>query len=277
MQNATTKKRFYKRWSFWIKLVIIIYCGIGIALYYLQEKLLFQPEALPQDYKYSFNVPFKEVNIPWNQNENLNIVQFFPKDSVRKGVVLYFHGNRTNINRYAGIAPNFTNNGYEVWMADYPGYGKTTGKLTEKRLYDLSMQVYKLANSKYSKDSIIIYGRSLGSGVASQLASVKDCRRLILETPYSSIPDLFSCYAPIYPTSMMAHFKIPSKEYLLEVDAPITIFHGDDDDVVPYRCAAKLKKSLKPTDEFVTIEKGKHNDLNNFDIYHRKLDSLLSR
>ncbi len=68
---------------------------------------------------------------------------------------------------------NFTSHGYEVWITDYPGYGKTTGKLTEENLYMQAKEVYKLANSKFGKDNIIVYGKSLGSGIASYLASKK--------------------------------------------------------------------------------------------------------
>jgi pimeloyl-ACP methyl ester carboxylesterase len=161
-------------------------------------------------------------------------------------------------------------------MADYPGYGKTTGKLTEDNLYLQAGEVYKLANSKFGKDSIIVYGKSLGSGIASYLASKKLCKRLILETPYYSMPDLLGSYAPIYPTGTMAHFKLPTGEYLKEVNVPVTIFHGNADWTIPYRCAARLKQFLKPGDEFVTIDKGSHNDLNEFALFHEKLDSVLS-
>lgn len=132
-----------------------------------------------------------------------------------------------------------------------------------------------MAASKYHKDSIIIYGKSFGTGIAAYLASVKDCRRLILETPYYSVPDLFGCYAFMYPTERMSIYKIRTNEYLQEVKAPVTIFHGTDDGVIPYRCAEKLKTVLKPSDEFITIEKGTHHDLNNFALFHQKLDSLL--
>jgi len=101
--------------------------------------------------------------------------------------------------------------------------------------------VYKLANSKFDKGNIIVYGKSLGSGIASYLASKKLCRRLILETPYYSIPDLLGSYAPFYPVNSMAHFKLPTGEYLKEVNVPVTIFHGNADWIIPYRCAAKLK------------------------------------
>ena len=255
------------------KIVIIIYCVVGIALYFFQDRFLFQSVSLPPDYRYNFAYPFREVNIPVD-GENLNIVQFLPKDPAR-GVVLYFHGNRININHYAAYAENFTKHGYDVWMPDYPGYGKTTGKISEEKLYREAMVVYKLAAEKFSKDSIILYGRSLGSGIAAQLASIADCRRLILETPYYSIPALFACYAPIYPTSLLSKFNIPAWKYLQSVKAPVTIFHGDADEIIPYHSAARLKNVLKPADEFITIAKGRHNNLNDFTLFHQKLDSLL--
>lgn len=257
----------------WIKIIAFIYVAVGITLYYFQERILLHPDPVTGLYK--FGVPFKEVDIPISHSENLNLVQFLPRDSLRKGVVLYFHGNMQNILHYAKFADNFTRLGYEVWMPDYPGFGKTTGVLTEKKLYQEALLVYKLANLRYKADSIILYGRSFGTGIASQLASVRDCRRLILETPYVSIPALFAWYAPVYPTAFMAKLKLPVNEYITEVTAPVSIFHGTDDEIIPYSTTEKLKKILKPADEFITIEKGKHNDLNDFTLFHHKLDSLL--
>ena len=259
----------------WIKIILFIYVVVGIVLYYLQQRILLHPKAHPEGYAYSFSVPFAEINIPINKNENFNIVQFFPKDPVRKGVILYFHGNMRNINHYARFADNFTSHGYEVWMPDYPGFGKTTGVLTEKKLYDQALLAYKLVHTKFKADSIIIYGRSFGTGVASHLASAVDCKYLILETPYYSIPALFNHYLPIYPTSYMAKFKLPVNEYLKEATMPVIIFHGTNDDIIPYSVAKKLKHNLKQTDEFITIEKGKHNDLGDFPVYKHKIDSLL--
>lgn len=259
----------------WVKIAAFIYCVIGFALYFLQDKILLHPKALPADYVYHFNIPFKEINIEINKNENLNLVQFFPVDSIRKGVVLYFHGNMTNINHYASAADNFTRHGYEVWMPDYPGFGKTTGELTENKLYNEALVVYRLANTHYQKDSIIIYGRSFGSGIATQLATRVDCKRLILETPYYNIPTLFNYYAPIYPTSFMAKFNLPVNDFLQDVKAPVTIFHGTDDEIIPYSSTEKLKNVLKVGDEFITIEKGKHNNLSVFKVYQQKIDSLL--
>ncbi len=264
-----------KRIFSWLKIIIIIYCGIGIVLYYIQEKFLFHPEKLSQAYVYHFNVPFEEVNLVINETDTVNMIKFLPSDSVRRGVVVYYHGNKQNIERYAKFANNFTQLGYEVWMEDYPGFGKTSGERTEKKMYEQALQVQKMAASQFGKDSIIIYGKSLGTGIASYVAAESNNKQLILETPYYSIPSLFSYYAPIYPTSKMSTYKLPVNEYLKEVNYPITIFHGTDDGVIPLSNAAKLKKVLKPGDEFVTIEKGTHHNLNDFDLVKQKLDSLL--
>lgn len=259
----------------WIKVIVLVYAVVGIALYYLQEVILFRPVLLASDYKFNFETPFEEVSIPVNQTDTINMVKFFPADSVRKGVVIYFHGNRANINRYAKFAEMFNRNHYELWMPDYPGYGKTTGERTEQKLYEEAKQVYRLAVSKYGKDSIVIFGKSYGSGIAAYLATAVDCKQLILETPYYSIPDIFGCYAPIYPVSRMITYKIPTNEFLQDVKVPVTILHGTSDWVIPYRCASKLKEVLKPTDKFITIEGGTHRNLAKFPLFQQTIDSLL--
>ncbi|MEO8820166.1 MAG: alpha/beta hydrolase [Ginsengibacter sp.] len=269
--KVSTRRKIYR----FTILFTLIYSSVGIALYHLQDKFLFHPESLPKDFQFKFNIPFKEVNIAMTEADTLNLVQFFPPDSLPKGVVIYFHGNSGNVIHYSKYVSNFTKNGYEVWIPDYPTFGKTNGALTEKNMYNQAKEVYKLANSKFPADSIIVYGKSLGSGVASYIAAKEKCKRLILETSFYSIPSLFSHYAPIYPTGRMSTFKFPVGEYLEDVKAPVTIFHGTKDETIPYQNAAKLKSVLKPGDEFITIENGTHHNLDNFPLFHHKLDSLL--
>ncbi|MBC7511626.1 MAG: alpha/beta fold hydrolase [Ferruginibacter sp.] len=260
----------------WLKVLVFIYAFIGIALFFLQDFFLFHPVKLDRNYRYQFNVPFEEVDIPFNKKDTINLVKFFPVDSIRRGVVIYFHGNKGNINRFAKFAANFTIHGYEVWMEDYPGFGKSIGERNENLLYQQAEEIYTIAANKFTTNQIIIFGKSFGTGIAAYVASVKNCKQLILETPYYSIPYLFACYAPVYPTGSIATYKIPSYQYLQQVKVPITIFHGTDDGVIPYGCAAKLKTVLKKTDEFITIENGTHYNLNDFRLFHQKLDSLLA-
>lgn len=267
----------FRGWGRWVKIIVLIYAIIGIALFYLQDYILFHPTVIERNVPYKFDMPFEEVDLALNDTDTINMVKFFTKDSVKKGVVLYFHGNKGNINRFARFVKNFTSKGYEVWVEDYPGYGKSVGNRSEKILYQQSEQIFTLAATKFTKDSMVIYGKSLGSGIAAYLAAVKGCRQLILETPYYSITSLFDGYVPFYPNSRMIKYKIPTYEYLQDLKMPVTIFHGTDDGVINYSNAVKLKPFLKPTDRFVTIEGGSHNDLNNFPLYHKVLDSLLQR
>ncbi len=263
----------------WIKIIVLIYILAGIILYCLQDRILFHPVALDKHTRYAFaNSLTADIIIPYDKETELNIIQFsHQKDTVAKGVVLYFHGNRKNIDWYAKYVSNFTKSGYEVWMMDYPGFGKSTGIFTEQRLYDYALQLYKLARVKYRPGEIIIYGKSLGTGIAAQLASVRECRYLVLETPYYSMVSLVAHYFPVYPVNRMLHYHFPINEYIEKVTAPVIIFHGTDDGVIPYANAKRLMPLLKNNDEFVTIPGGSHNDLNDFPLFHRKLDSLLSR
>ena len=84
----------------WLKVFIILYCLIGIIVYSVQDYLILLPTPLPANYSYDFDDPFKEVNLRYDDKSNINIIQFQSADTVTKGVVLYFHGNRKNISRY---------------------------------------------------------------------------------------------------------------------------------------------------------------------------------
>src|SRR5687768_12019548 len=159
------KTRLKRLWK-WFEIIVFIYFVMGAFVYFLQDIFIFHPKKLPADYSYQFDVPFREINLEVDADKTINFVQFTVADSIRKGIVLYFHGNRGNINRYAKHHESFTRNGYEVWMIDYPGYGKSTGKRSEKALYDDALLFYKMALDKVPVEQIILYGRSLGSGIA---------------------------------------------------------------------------------------------------------------
>ena len=197
-----------KKWLQWLNIAIVVYLLCGIALYLLQDRFLFHPVALKRNSPYHFSAPNREINVAADESSNMNVVQFLTNDSLPKGVVLYFHGNRKNIGWYADYASNFTKNGFEVWMVDYPGFGKSTGRLTEQKLYDDAMQLYIMARSKFPADSIILYGKSLGTGIASWLAARRSCKQLILETPYYSMTSLVQYYLPIYPVNTLLKYKL---------------------------------------------------------------------
>jgi len=274
--NKARKSFLRTGWGRALKVFLLLYGIVGIALYYGQDALLLHPKAVDRNVKYDFGQPYTEVNLPYDKQTNLNIIEFQVKDdTLPKGVVLYFHGNKDNISRYASCATDFTGKGYEVWMLDYPGFGKSTGPLTEQKLYDYALQVYKLARSRWKPAQITLYGRSLGTGIAAQLAAVRDCKRLILESPWFSLESVARHYFPIYPLSTMLHYHFPTNKYLPDVTAPIAIFHGSSDRLIPYSNAARLKPLLKSGDEFITIDGGGHNDLHDFLPFRQALTRVL--
>lgn len=258
-----------------LKILLLVYAIIGIAGYYLQDYLLLHPKKIAPEERYDFTTAFVEINWKVDEKTSFHIVQFTVPDSLRKGVVLYFHGNQNNITRYARFAPAFTKAGYEVWMAEYPGFGKAAGKATEELMYQESIQVYQWARKKYTPQQIIIYGKSIGTGVASYLASQRDCRHLILETPYYSIASLLQPLFGIYPLGSMLHFQFPTYQYLPAVAAPITILHGTGDGVIRYGNAQQLLPLLKKGDRFVTIDGGSHNNLNDYPLMQQTIQQIL--
>ena len=264
-----------KKWLRWLNIALVVYLLGGITLYFLQDYILFHPEVIQRNKPYNFSEKTREINVAADEESNINIVQFLTKDSVPRGVVLYFHGNRKNIGWYAAYASNFTANGYEVWMIDYAGFGKSTGQLTEQKLYDDAAQLYIMAHTVFPADRIIIYGKSLGTGVASWLAAKRSCKELILETPYYSMTSLLQYYVPIYPVSTLLKYKLPVHTYIALVNAPVTIFHGTADKVIPYSNAHRLTTAMHPKDRFITIENAGHNNLNDYPQFHAVLDSIL--
>jgi pimeloyl-ACP methyl ester carboxylesterase len=256
--------------------ILLAYALTGIAVYHFQDRIFFRPVAVPPGHRYDFGIPHRERNIRFRDNANLSLVEFPVAGRRRRGIVLYLHGNRSNIGWYAVHVAGFHRNGYDVWMIDYPGYGKSTGPLETEVLFAYALQMYKLARAQVPADSIVIYGKSLGTGIAAWLASRQPSGRLVLETPYYSLSSLAASRLPIFPWERMLRIRLDTWDYLRSVTAPVTVFHGTDDGVIPYRNAVRLRPLLKPGDAFVTVPGGSHRDLGRFAEYRSVMDSLLS-
>lgn len=245
-------------------ILAITYLMLGTALYFFQEKLLFLSTELEEDYQYKFENAFEELNFYPEERVVINALLF--KSESPRGVILYSHGNAGDLSRWGQIASELLQFNYDVLVWDYRGYGKSVGPRSEQGFYQDIEFLYDRLNEDYTSDQIIIYGRSLGTGVSSYLAAQRPCKQLILETPFYSITDVAKHRFPIFPVETLMTYKFPSYEYLPSVNAPITIFHGTDDAVVPYKSA----KNLSATGErinLITIEGAGHNDLADFDKF----------
>ncbi len=260
------------------KWIAIMYILVGVVLYFSQEQFLFHGKKLDANYSFQFaDQTIKEFNTKSANGENLNYVVFYPSDTNNiKGVAIYFHGNQANIARYAHHARRFTAEGMVVYMPDYPGFGKSTGKITEAIMKADAQTIYNIATNRYLQKPILLYGKSMGTGVASYLAANNAINYLVLETPYYSLPTIYDDFTWIYPTKALLKFQFNNYEMLPKVKAPIQIFHGTKDWLISIKNASKLKKYLKSSDEFVTIPGANHNNVADYQIYTDKLDSVLS-
>lgn len=246
---------------------------IGSALYFFQEKLLFLPTTLAQDYSFQFNSPFEELFLNPEDSVVINALHFKSKNS--KGVILYFHGNAGDLSRWGQVAENFVPKNYDVFIMDYRKYGKSKGKLSEEAFYKDAQYCYDYLLNHYSEHQITLYGRSLGTGIASYLASVNQPKQLILETPYYSILDVAQSRFPIFPLTRLLKYNFPTYLYLPKTKCTITILHGTKDRVVPYKSSKKLKDLKLKNLDFITIQGGYHGNLIEFDDYHKTIDKAL--
>ncbi|MBA6154062.1 alpha/beta hydrolase [Gelidibacter gilvus] len=247
---------------------------IGASLYFLQEKILFMPTVLPQDFQYEFNHPFEELFLKTDEDAVINALHF--KTENPKGVILYFHGNAGDLSQWGTIAEYFVNMNYNVFIMDYRTYGKSTGKLSEAALYKDAQYCYDYLKQSYSDSDISLYGRSLGTGIAAYLASKNKPKQLILETPYYSMTDVAKSRFPFLPIEKLLQYKFPTNEFITLVECPIVIFHGTADGVVPFESGHKLFEiAPKQHTTFVKIEGGGHNNLIEFEAYRTGIQNVL--
>lgn len=255
---------------FWLGGIYLLIC---VTMYFFQEKLMFFPVSLHDDFVFNFHNEYEEVFLK-NGDARLHALHF--RHSSPKGVVLYFHGNAGSVREWGEVANDFLSRGYEVLMTDYRTYGKSNGSLSQKAILEDAMLFFAHVEESFSRDQIIVYGRSMGTGPAAYVASQQQPARLILETPYFSLKKAASGKFPWLPVPFLLRYPMPLYQYLEKVSCPIQLIHGTKDKVIPVHHSKELK-ALFPdhTLEYLQIEGGTHNDLGSFPSYHQLLDSLL--
>lgn len=240
----------------------------------LQHLFIFHPRTLPDDHVFQHPLPSTEYWISVPARGHVNALRFSAEEPA-KGTVLFFHGNASTLNSWGKTYEWIVASGYHLVLYDYRGYGKSTGRRNQQILYQDAEAIYDWLAQREDPRRIILYGRSMGSAFACRVAAHRPCRHVILETPFSSMRDLFYTYYPFLPRLFFFRYKLPSRDYLAQVSAPVTIFQGTADYIVPYRNARKLVGALKPGDHFVKIEGGGHRDLFQYDRFRKMLMEIL--
>lgn len=262
-------------WAYITLVVLGIYLVVSVLLYFLQDYIMFKPEKLAKDFQFHYdNQEIEEYNVETRDGAIINGLRFMAKNP--RGIVFYLKGNSKSIKGWGKFAVDFTRHGYDVFMVDYRGFGKSTGRRTQKAVKRDLQLVYNQMKEKVSEKYIILYGRSLGSGFATKLASMNNPRMLILDAPYYSLTKMAKKFIPFMPLSLLVKFPMPTYKWLQYVQCPVHIIHGTDDKLIPYKTSIKLSKIKPEISRLYTIIGGGHKNLNTFESYHKMLDEIIN-
>lgn len=257
----------------------IIYYIIGgialltVAVYFLQDLFIFKPEKLHPDFEFKYDIPFQELNFDVEPGVRINGLHFY-RDKP-KGLILYFHGNSRSIKGWAKYARDFYRYDYDVVLVDYRGFGKSTGKRKETDMLNDMQFVYEKLASQYSEEHLIVYGRSLGSGFATKLASDNQPRYLILDAPYYNFTRVVERFLPILPIRFVLRYQLRTDRWIRKVRCPVYIIHGTKDWLIPIRHSQQLQKLNPKKLTLIRIHGGGHNNLPKFPEYHNFVRDIL--
>jgi alpha-beta hydrolase superfamily lysophospholipase len=190
----------------------------------------------------------------------LNALLF--KTQKPKGLIFFLHGNAGCIDKWGNVAKIYTDLGYDFFILDYRGYGKSEGKIeNENQLHEDVKTVYNEIIKNYNHSKNIIIGYSLGTCMAAKLASETMPQKLILQAPYYSMSLIMEEHYSLLPTFLL-NYKLETYYYLKNCNMPVTIFHGDNDDVIDCTSSIKLEMQFKKGDTLIILKGQDHNNLN---------------
>jgi uncharacterized protein len=252
-------------------LIALGYCGALAALYLAQERLIFPATKLPADYRFQFDQPFTEVWIPV-QGATLHALHF--KQPHPRGVVFFLHGNAGNLVTWTTGVDFYRRVNYDLFIIDYRGYGKSTGRIeSEAQLHADVRAAYDAMAGLYRDTPIVIYGRSLGTGLAAPLARDVNPRLLILVSAFTSLAAAATReYA--WTPEWILKYPMHTDAVIGDVASPILLIHGSEDKLIPPSDSKRLQALARSPTELIVVPGAGHHDIHTFPVY---LDGLAAR
>ena len=172
------------------------------------------------------------------------------------------------------MAETYTTLDYDIFILDYRGYGKSEGPIESEAQLSQDVQLAYIEMLKlYSENKIVVLGYSIGTGLAAKLASTNHPRLLILQAPYYSLTDVVKHTFPLVP-SFLLRYKLDTYKYISDCEMPIVLFHGNEDEVIPYGQSIKLKGLLKKSDKLIVLNRQGHNGMT-FEDYVEAIGEVL--
>jgi alpha-beta hydrolase superfamily lysophospholipase len=248
-----------------LSVIFIVMLGYGLLLgyvYFFQARLIYFPNigigfgsAVPSDIGLDYD------DVVFETTDGVRLHGWYVSADQARGVVLFFHGNAGNISHRLDSIEFFHQLGFSVFIIDYRGYGRSEGKTDEQGTYRDAEAAWRHLIEARGIDpgKIVIFGRSLGASVAAWLASRTNPAALILESAFTSAPDLGRHHYWFLPVRALTRIHYDTQSYVERVSVPILVVHSADDEIVPYAHGRKLFSFANEPKAFVKLQGG-HND-----------------
>ena len=258
----------------WVRLVLlslvttvaVAYLGIIAYLYTNQQHMLYYNEHLVETPDIH-GLPIQDLRLKTPDGETLQA--WYEPPQPGKPVILYFHGQGGTLEMGKWRYIRMHKEGVGYLALAYRGFSQSTGKPTEKGLFMDGLTAYDWLRTQGFHDSdIVIHGHSLGTGIATYVASQRPARALILEAPFTAASDVGAERYPYIPVSLLMRDKFLSRERIRDVHMPLLIVHGDRDSVVPFAEGQRLFALANQPKTFVRVPGGEHNTLTRDGVYH---------
>ncbi len=257
-----------------IGLVFGGYAFLVLLLFVAQRNILYHPSEM-RPKAADFGVPeMQQIDIP--APDGVKLYSWWrPPQRPDKTTIVYFHGNAGHIGDRAFKARAYLDEGYGVMMVSYRYNAGSGGRPSEDGLYADGRSAYNFVMAQdVPSDRIVLYGESLGSGIATKLAAENEVAAVVLEAPYSSVTDVAQSHYWYTPARWILLDKFESSDRIAEIGAPLLIFHGSADRTIPIRFAEKLFAAAVEPKELKVVPGGGHADLYDFGVARNVLEFL---
>ncbi len=244
-----------------IRIVLAIYVGLMLLVYFRQTSYMYYPEKTIDLDPSNIDLTFRDVSLSTADGETIAGWYIPVANEDNAPVLLFFHGNAGSISGRLGSIQTFHDLGLNVLIIDYHGYGRSTGKPTEKAT-DLDADAaweYLTGELNIAPERIIVFGRSLGGGVAVSCAARHTPGLLVVESSFTSTMDMGQRMFPYLPVRILCRHRYDNEKTIASVKCPVMIAHGPDDITVPFAFGQRIYEAANEPKEFITISGG-HNE-----------------
>ena len=246
-------------------LSLVVYLAACAALFFAQESLLFKPDHQVADKNTIFPEAI-EYSIPVNDTVSLQ-AWFRPPSHKDAITVVMLHGNAGNLSTRKRHIDNFRDAERGFLIFSWRGYGSSPGKPSEVGLYDDAQAVLNWLNQKGIPDThIVLYGESLGSGVAIEMAAHRQLKGVMLGAPYTSITEMAKRDYPWMPIELLLKHPFDSFSKLPKVTEPLATLHSRDDRVIPFALGKELAEHAQAPKRFYDFSDRGHTGFNKTDL-----------